>query len=94
MVQCELALISAFDSELYELRNDLDIVQRINIQRLRWLGHVVCTEEDALAKRVFEVGEEDELFPLEGPNQGFVSVLPLDAILHFKAQLRYQQKEI
>ena len=30
-----------FNSELYELLNDIDVVQRINIQRLRWLGHVV-----------------------------------------------------
>ena len=30
-----------FNSELYELLNDMDVGQRINIQRLRWLGHVV-----------------------------------------------------
>ena len=30
-----------FNSELYELLNDIDVVQRINIQRLRWLVHVV-----------------------------------------------------
>ena len=34
------------NSELYKLLNDLDIVQRINIQRLRWLGHFVRMEED------------------------------------------------
>ena len=27
-----------FSSELYELLNDIDVVQRINIQRLHWLG--------------------------------------------------------
>ena len=43
-----------YNSELYELLNELDVVQRINIQRLRWLGHVVRTEEDARAKRVFD----------------------------------------
>ena len=36
-----------FDSELYELLNDVDVVQRINIQRLRWLGHAVRMEENA-----------------------------------------------
>ena len=30
-----------FNCELYELLNDIDVVQRINIQRLCWLGHVV-----------------------------------------------------
>ena len=33
-----------------------DFVQRINIQRLRWLGHVVRMEEDAPARRVFDAG--------------------------------------
>ena len=44
------------NSELYELLNDLDIVQHINIQRLRWLSHVVHMEEDAPARRVFDAG--------------------------------------
>ena len=43
-----------FNSELYELLNDIDVMQRINIQRLRWLGHVVRLEEDAPAERVFD----------------------------------------
>ena len=34
----------------------MDVVQRINIQRLRWLGHVVRMEEDALARRLFDAG--------------------------------------
>ena len=45
-----------YNSELYELLNDLDVVQCINIQRLRWLGHVVRVEEDAPARRVFDAG--------------------------------------
>ena len=45
-----------FNSELYELLNDIDILQRINIQRLRWLGHVVRMEEYAPARRVFDAG--------------------------------------
>ena len=45
-------MISACDpiSELYELLNDKDVVQRINIQRLR---HVILIEADAKARRVF-----------------------------------------
>ena len=42
------------NQELYELFNDMDIAQRINIQRLRWLGHVVRMDEYAPAKRVFD----------------------------------------
>ena len=45
-----------FNSELYELLNDIDLVQRINIQRLSWLGHVVRMEEDASARRVYDAG--------------------------------------
>ena len=44
-----------FNSELYELLNDIDVVQHINMQRLRWLRHVVRME-DAPARRVFDAG--------------------------------------
>ena len=37
-----------------ELLNDMDVVQRINIQRLRWLGHVVRMKKDAPARWVFD----------------------------------------
>ena len=40
--------------ELYELYADIDIVKRIKIQRLRWLGHCVRMSEDAPAKKSFE----------------------------------------
>ena len=43
-----------FSSELYELLNDIDVVQRINIQRLHWLGHIVRIEKDAPERRVFD----------------------------------------
>ena len=44
------------NSEPSKLLNDIDVVQRINIQRLRWLGYVVRMEEDAPARRVFDAG--------------------------------------
>ena len=37
------------NQELYEVYVDIDIVKRITIQRLRWLGHVVKMNEDAPA---------------------------------------------
>ena len=37
-----------FNSELYELLNDIDIVHG------RWFAHVVRMEEDALARLVFD----------------------------------------
>ena len=43
-----------YNSELYELLNDIDVVQRIHIKRLRWLGHVDRMKEDAPARRVFD----------------------------------------
>ena len=45
---------SRMNHELYELYADIDVVQRIAIQRLRWLGHVVRMDEEAPAKKVFE----------------------------------------
>ena len=38
-----------FNSELYELLNDVDVV-------LRWLGHAVRMEQDVPARRVFDAG--------------------------------------
>ena len=43
-----------FNSELYELLNGINVVQRINTQQLRWFGHVVGMEEDASVRRVFD----------------------------------------
>ena len=45
-----------YNTELYKLRNGLEIVQRINIQRLHWLGHVVRIKEDGPPRRVFDAG--------------------------------------
>ena len=45
-----------FNSELYETLNGIDIVQHINIQRLRWLGNIARMKEDASARRVFYAG--------------------------------------
>ena len=45
-----------YNSKLYKLLNDMDVVQRINIQRLRWLGDAVRIVEDAPARRVFVAG--------------------------------------
>ena len=42
-----------WNNELYELYADIDLVKRIKIQRLRWLGHVERMDEDAPAKKVF-----------------------------------------
>ena len=53
-----------YNSELYELLNDMDVVHHINIQRLRWLDHVFLVEDDAPVRRVFDTGisgEEDDL---------------------------------
>ena len=47
------------NSTLYELLNDMDVVQRINVVRMK---------EDSAARRVFAKVEED--FALKGPNQG------------------------
>ncbi|XP_054089974.1 putative uncharacterized transposon-derived protein F52C9.6 isoform X1 [Zeugodacus cucurbitae] len=43
-----------WNDELYELYDDIDIVQRIKRQRLRWLGHVVRMDENTPAMNVFD----------------------------------------
>ena len=43
-----------YNSDMYELFNDMDVVQRINIHRLRWLDHVICMKKNAPARRVFD----------------------------------------
>ena len=43
-----------WNDELYELYDDIDIAQRIKIQRLRWLGHVVRMDTNAPALKVFD----------------------------------------
>lgn len=34
---------------------DIYIVKRVTLRRLRWLGHVVCMERTATAKKEFEM---------------------------------------
>ena len=53
-----------YNSELFELLNDIDIMQRVN-NHACWLGHVVRMEEDVwrsgyLMRGSTEVGEEDD----------------------------------
>ena len=45
-----------YNSELYELFNDMNVVQCINIQRLRWLAQIVSKEGYATARWVFDAG--------------------------------------
>ena len=40
--------------ELYELYCDIDIVKRIKISRLRWLGHVIRMEDNVPARKLFD----------------------------------------
>ena len=44
------------NSELYELLNNIDVVQRIKIQRLRWLSDIVRIKKNAPVRRVFDAG--------------------------------------
>ena len=43
-----------YNTDLYELFADIDVIQRIDVQRLRWLGYVVRMYDRSLAKEVFE----------------------------------------
>ena len=55
--------------ELYKVFNDMDVAERINMRRFRWLGHVVRMYEDAAPRRVFDavVGGRATTYALERP---------------------------
>lgn len=42
-----------YNHELYKLYRDTDIVRRVKIRRLQWLGHVERMPDDATARRVY-----------------------------------------
>ena len=42
------------NQELYDIYNDIDVVKRIKIQRLRWLGHVARMNSSNPVPKVFE----------------------------------------
>ena len=44
-----------FSSERYELPNDINVVQHINIQQQYWLCHVVRIEKDDPERYVFDL---------------------------------------
>ena len=54
------------NSELYKPLNDMDVVQRINIQRL---DHVVRMKENAPMEYLRKLAKVMNLFALEGPNR-------------------------
>ena len=42
-----------YNSELYQLYRDVDIVKKLKVRRLQWFGHVQRMPDDATAKRVY-----------------------------------------
>ena len=40
--------------ELYDIYDDIDVVKRIKIQRVRWLGHVLRMDSSNPVRKVFE----------------------------------------
>ena len=43
-----------WNQELYDIYDHIDVVKRIKIQRLRWLGHVARMDSSNLVRNVFE----------------------------------------
>jgi hypothetical protein len=44
-----------YNKELFSLFNDVDIIKRIKINRLRWAGHVIRKENEETIKRIMLV---------------------------------------
>jgi hypothetical protein len=47
-----------YNQELYSLFNNVDIIIRIKINRLRWAGHIIRRENDEIIKRLMIVKPE------------------------------------
>ena len=63
LVQKEFAMTSVSEpTGRAHTFDDMDVAKRINIQRFRWLGHVVRMDEVVPPRRVFDavVGERDD----------------------------------
>ena len=43
-----------WNQELYDIYDDIDVVKRIKILRLRWLGHVARMDSSNPVRKVFE----------------------------------------
>ena len=43
-----------WNQELYDIYDDIDVVKRIKIQRLRWLGHVARMDSSNAVRKVIE----------------------------------------
>ena len=41
-------------NQLYDIYDDIDVVKRFKIQRLRWLGHVARMDSSNPVRKVFE----------------------------------------
>ena len=54
-----------FNNELYELLNDIDVVQRINIQLLHWLDLIVRMKEELGRVGYLEIGKEHDIVSIE-----------------------------
>ena len=78
-------------SELYELLNGIDVEQRINIQLLRWLGHVVRMEKDAPARRVFDAGICGSRRGLHTRRVGLLDANARDRIPGQSSKMKYEK---
>ena len=50
---------SRMNHELYELYHDVELARRVNIRRLRWLGHAIRMDAQGPARMVFETDPAD-----------------------------------
>jgi len=42
-----------YNYELYEIFNDSNIVNYINVKRLAWAGHLMCTNDNRTMNKIF-----------------------------------------
>jgi len=68
-----------WNSELYGLYNEPNIVEDIKIRRLGWAGHIIRMEEERVPKKVLN-GNFHTKRPVERPRTKWVDMVQSDAL--------------
>jgi hypothetical protein len=57
-----------FDTEIYELYKDIDIVNDVQLRRLQWAGHVIRMPEERILRKVM-MGRLEGVRPMGTPRK-------------------------
>jgi hypothetical protein len=67
-----------YNTELYELYNDIDIVNDVNLRRLQWAGHVIRMPEERIPWKIM-MGRLEGVRPIGRPRKRWMDGVQSDA---------------